>query len=108
MRRTQEERKLLNKLLSGALDGPVGRDLTTSGGSTIWTTIKNGIPVRYKQGPVGKFFNGKENERFEGVLHIIEEWITEDEKLGFLQKFGWLLKDDAARSYSAKFKPSNR
>ena len=37
MRRTKEEKGLLEKLLSGKLDGRVGRSLTTSGGSSIWT-----------------------------------------------------------------------
>ncbi len=58
MGRSKEEKSLLDKLLSGALDGIVGNDLTTSGRSTVWTVIKNGIPTRYKQGPGGKFFNG--------------------------------------------------
>lgn len=105
MGRTKEEKNLLAKLLSGVLDGQVGDDLTTTGGSTVWNVIKNGKPIQYKQGPGGKFFNGKENERFDGVLHILKEWITDDEKLGFLQKFGWLMKDDEVRAYSAKFKP---
>jgi len=52
------------------MDGRVGNDLHTQGGSTIWTEIKEGNPVRYKQGPGGKFFNGKENERYEGVRHV--------------------------------------
>ncbi|NCD04141.1 MAG: hypothetical protein EOM00_14345 [Clostridia bacterium] len=105
MGRTNEEKSLLAKLASGVLDGFVGDDLTTSGGSTVWKAIKNGIPANYKQGPGGKFFNGKENERYVGVLHTLEEWITDDEKLEFLQKFGWLMHDDDVRAYSAKFKP---
>lgn len=32
---TNEEKNLLEKLASGALDGIVGNDITTSGGSTI-------------------------------------------------------------------------
>ncbi len=104
-RKTKEEKGLLAKLLSGALDGQVGDDLTTSGGSTVWTTIKDGKPVRYKEGPTKKFFNGKENERISGVKHTLEEWNTDDEKLSFLQKFGWLMKDEDARKYSSKFKP---
>ena len=102
---TNEEKKLLDMLLSGALDGLVGDDLTTDGGSRVWTVIKNGIPTRYKQGPGGKFFNGKENERFDGVLHKLQEWITDDEKLEFLRKYGWLMKNEIAKAYSAKFKP---
>jgi len=68
-------------LLSGVLDGFVGGDLTIDGGSTVWTVIKNGIPTRYKQGPGGKFFDNKENVRFDGVLHTLQEWITDEEKL---------------------------
>lgn len=102
---TNEENNLLEKLASGALDGTVGNDLTTTGGSTVWSEIKNGIPAKCKQGPGGKFFNGKENERYEGKLHILREWKTDEEKLQFLQKFGWLIKDEDVKAYSTKFKP---
>lgn len=102
---TNEEKKLLTKLASGVLDGRVGDDLNTTGGSTIWKIIENGNPIMYKQGPGGKFFNGKENERYEGVIHTLQEWITDEQKLEFLQKFGWLMKDMAVQAYSAKFKP---
>lgn len=105
MKRTREENKLLKKLAEGLLDGIVGDDLTTSGGSSVWTRIKNGTPARLKQGPTRKFFNGKENEKIPGVLHVLEEWNTEDEKIEFLRKFGWLMDDDDAKKYSAKFKP---
>lgn len=104
MNQTSEEKNLLAKLLSGVLDGFVGNNVVTSGGSTVWAMIKNGVPVRYKQGPGGKIFNGKENERIEGVLHTVREWITDEEKLEFLQQFGWLMKDADVKAYSAKFK----
>ena len=61
---TSEERELLKRMDAGELDGMVGDMFQTDGGSTVWTIIKNGIPVRFKQGPGGKFFNGKENERY--------------------------------------------
>lgn len=96
----------MKKLASGVLDGFVGNDLTTSGGSTIWKTIKNGVPVMFKQGPTKRFFNGKENERIEGVLHTLQEWITDEDKLEFLRKFGWLMNDPDVKAYSAKFKPN--
>lgn len=102
---TNEEKNILQKLASGALDGIVGNDLTTSGGSSVWKAIKNGLPMMLKQGPGGRFFNGKENEHFEGVLHTLQEWVTDEEKLQFLQKFGWLMKDVDVKAYSAKFKP---
>lgn len=64
MRRTNEEKSLLEKLANGIFDGQVGDDLYTSGESRVWTEIKNGIPTRYKQGPNTTFFNGSENEKF--------------------------------------------
>ena len=102
---TNEEKKLLQKMASGALDGLVGDNITTSGGSTVWKSIKNGLPAMFKQGPGGKLFNGKENERYEGVLHTLQKWVTDDEKLQFLRKFGWLMQDTDVKAYSAKFKP---
>ncbi len=101
---TKEEKKLLEKLGSGSLDGLVGNELI-SGKSTVRKVIKNGIPAMYKQGPGSRFFNGKENERIEGVLHTLQEWNTDTEKLEFLRKFGWLMHDADVRKYSAKFKP---
>lgn len=47
----------------------------------------------------------KENERYEGVLHTMAKWVTDEERLEFLRKFGWLMKDAAVNAYSAKFKP---
>ena len=46
---TNEEKNLLEKLASGVLDGFVGDDLI-SGKSTVWKSIKNGIPAMFKQG----------------------------------------------------------
>ena len=69
---TNEEKKLLQKLASGELDGFVGNDVATSGGSTVWKAIKNGLPAMFKQGPEGMFFNGQENERYEGVWYCQE------------------------------------
>lgn len=102
---TNEERNLLKKMASGALDGFVGDELTTSGGSKVWKVIKDGIPAMFKQGPGRRFFNGKENEHIDGVLHTLQEWAADDQKLEFMRKFGWLMKDEAVKAYSAKFKP---
>ena len=104
MSRTPEEQNILTKFFSGVLDGQVGDFFTTKGGSIIWTAIKEGKIIRYKQGPGGRFFNGKENEYFSGVKHIIDAWVTEDQILAFFQKFGWLLDDVDVQAYSAKFK----
>ena len=101
-----EEKILLDRLALGELDGFVGNNLITDGGSIVWKAIKNGVPTMFKQGPGGKFFNGNENEKFEGVIHTLQEWLTDEQKLEFLRKFGWLMKDEAVKSYSAKFKPT--
>ena len=106
MGRTTEEKELFAKFLAGKFDGLVGDDFFTDGGSRIWMAIKNGKICRYKKGPGSKFFNGKENERIEGVLHILQEWITEEQVLAFFQKFGWLMNEHPdVQAYSAKFKP---
>ena len=104
MARAQMENELLAKLAKGVLDGQVGDDLVTSGGSIVWKAIKDGVPAMFKQGPSKRFFNGHENETIKGVLHILQRWATDSEKLEFLQKFGWLMKDETARAYSAMFK----
>ena len=104
-RRTKEENEILKMCREGLLDGLVGKDLITDGGSRVWSQIKEGIPRRYKQGPGGKYFNNKENIRFDGVLHVLEEWSSDDEKLKFFQDFGWLMDNPIVKKYSAKFKP---
>lgn len=86
------------------LDGVVGNSIFTTGGSEIWTEIKNGIATQYKQGPSRKYFNGRENVRTEGVLHELEKWVRDDELIFFFRKFGYLLKDEVALAYSAKYK----
>ena len=101
---TNEEKSLLRRLASGVFDGIVGDSIETSGGSTVWKEIKSGIPKQFKKGPGGKIFNGRENERYEGVLHTLDEWVTDEEKLAFLRKYGWLIKDAAVKAYSKKFK----
>ena len=108
MMRSDEEQSLLNKLASGELDGIVGDVLTTSGKSSVWKKIENGIPRNLKQGPTTKFFNNEENERVPGILHVLQTWETDEEKLDFLRRFGWLMNDQEVRSYSAKYKPSSK
>ena len=101
---TNEERDLLDKLNSGMLDGRVG-DVYYVGNSSVWKEIVDGVPTEYKKGPGGKFFNGKENEGYEGVLHVKKRWKSDKDKINFLRKYGFLMLDSAVRSYSGKFKP---
>jgi hypothetical protein len=107
MRKTNEEKRLLAKLASGALDGMVGNDKVYSGYKNVYVGkyIKNGVPVSYKEGESSRFFNGKENERIPGKREE-EYYDTDEQKLVFLQRYGWLIDDEEVRVYSAKFKPN--
>lgn len=104
---TKEEKHLLEKLASGALDGCVGDDMVYRGYKNVYCGkyIKGGVPVSYREGESTKFFDGKENIRTPGK-RTETRYETDEDKLYFLQKYGWLIWDDDARKYSAKFKPT--
>ena len=103
---TSEERSLLEKLASGLLDGLVGKEREYRGYRSVFCGkyIKDGIPVSYRQGQSQRFFDNKENERIPGKRKE-EHFTSDDQKLAFLQKYGFLIDDDEVRAYSAKFKP---
>ena len=103
---TTEERNLLQKLARGKLDGMVGEEREYRGYRSVFCGkyIKDGEPVSYRQGESERFFNGKENERTPGKREE-EHFDTDDRKLKFLQRYGFLMEDPDARAYSAKFKP---
>ena len=106
MKRTEEEKGLLAKLASGVLDGMVGDERVYHGYRNVYCGkyIKDGEPVSYRQGESTRFFNGKENESIPGK-RIEEHYNTDERKLEFLQRYGWLTNDDDVRKYSAKYKP---
>ena len=107
MSRTDEENNLLQKLASGSLDGMVGDEREYRGYRSVYCGkyIKNGDPVSYRQGEGSRFFNGKENEWIAGKREE-EHFDTDDRKLEFLQRYGWLMDDEDVKAYSAKYKPS--
>ena len=104
---TREERNLLDKLASGTLDGMVGDEREYRGYKSVYCGkyIKNGVPVSYREGDSDRFFNGRENELIPGKREE-EFYETDEQKLEFLQRYGWLMDDEEVRIYSAKFKPS--
>ena len=103
--RTEEERHLLDRLRSGDFDGDFCEPLLNNGyGSSLQLQVRNGIPCRVKYGPGGKFFNGEENESWSSTPHIDTRWRTDDQKLFFFKKYGFLSQDEEAKAYSAKFK----
>lgn len=102
---TDEEYHLLDKLSSGALNGDFGEPLLDNGyGSSLQLEIREGVPVRVKCGPGGKFFNGEENERWDSAPRVDTKWRTDDQKLFFLKKYGFLSDDEEVKAYSTKFK----
>lgn len=107
MKFTVEEKNLLEKLATGSLDGMVGDEKVYHGYKNVycWKYIKNGIPVSVREGESSRFFNGKENERVPGK-RVEQRYETDEEKLGFLQRYGWLMADPEVRKYSAKYKPT--
>ena len=106
MSRTKEELNLLAKLASGTLDGMVGDEREYRGYKSVYCGkyIKDGMPVSYREGESERFFNGCENEHIPGKREE-EHYDTDDRKLEFLQRYGWLMDDEEVRAYSAKFKP---
>ncbi len=106
---TDEEKRLLERMAAGELDGAVGdiREYGTYKTVYCGKYIKDGEPVSFRQGESERFFNGKENERIPGKREE-EHFDTDDLKLNFLQRFGWLMNDAAAKEYSAKYKPASR
>lgn len=103
--KTEEELTLLSRLKSHELDGKVGDTLPDNGyGSSYWFEIINGVPMQIKLGPGGKFFNNKENEHWESEPKIAHRYRSDDEKILFLRRYGWLMDDPAVKEYSAKYK----
>ena len=107
MRKTSEEKSLLAKLASGILDGMVGEERVYRGYKNVYCGkyIKDGEPVSYREGESTRFFNGKENERIPRRREE-EHYDTDEKKLEFLQRYGWLTDDEEVKAYSAKFKPT--
>ena len=107
---TEEEKRLLKRLENGEFNGMVGQEKDyTEGYRPIYCGkyIKNGVPISYRRGESTRFFNGKENERITGSRSE-EIFDTDEKKIAFLQKYGFLISDDEVRSYSAKFKGGNK
>ncbi len=102
---TKEEKRMLELLESGELDGQVGDDFIpdTFERKVHRKYIKDGIPGMVTVTEGGKFFDGKENVRGEKQVDRTE-FLTDSEKLYFLQKYGWLIYNEEVREYSRKYK----
>lgn len=101
MRKTDEEKGLPAKLASGVLDGMAGDERVYRGYKNVYCGkyIKDGELVSYRQGESERFFNGKENERIPGKREE-EHYDTDEKKLNFFQRYGWLTDDKDVKAYS--------
>ena len=101
----EEELILLERLKSRELDGRVGDTYHDNGyGSSLCFEINHGVPVQVQLGPGGKFFNNEENEHWSSEPKIVHRYLSDDEKILFLRRYGWLMNDSAVKDYSAKYK----
>lgn len=109
MSMTVEETRLLDKLASGALDGAVGdeREYRSYRSVLCGMRVSDGIPIAYRQWkPADSVY-----DQIQSDAHDYQEekhYDTDERKLEFLQRFGWLMDDDDVRAYSAKYKPVRR
>lgn len=77
---------ILKALADGQYDG-ARSDSEMNG---VWSGyyVDNGTPVKYREGPSTRFFDGKENSRTPGN-RTEERFETEEEKTTFFQKYGF-------------------
>lgn len=105
MNKEELEKICLEKLSKGLLDGIVGSDFETGDYAkvTIRKIIKDGIPQTLKFGADSKFFDNKENVHIAGKV-TKKLFESNEDKIIFLRKFGFLIKDADVQAYSALFK----
>ena len=100
----QLEQRLLARLANGELDGLVGdeREYRSHYSVLSGKLIRNGIPICY--------WHGIPNKKDTKVVIPIspnrteEIYDTDEQKLEFLQQYGWLMNDKEVRVYSNLFK----
>ena len=95
---------LLDKLKKGELDGPVGNPWTGGGYRKVHYTkyIKDGIPTIMKETDGIRWFDGKESERIPDIAYTLFD--TDEKKLDFIGRYGFLLEDPLVKKYSALHK----
>lgn len=100
------ESNLLEKLNKGLLDGVIGSDYKSRSERCISyrNVIEDGIPKSIKLKTDVAFFDSVDNVLVSSVESVIS-FETDDEKLTFIQKYGWLMDDPDAQFYSSFFKP---
>ncbi len=105
---TELERSILTKLDKGMLDGVVGSDYRSKKNKDVIyrNIIENGVPKAIQLKPKDEFFDGRDKVIISDAETVVI-FETDDEKLTFMQKYGWLMDDPDARFYSSFFKPDS-
>ena len=93
------EKRLLYKLANGKFNGQVGTEIVLHKKIRYGTRIENGEPVLYQSAESMICLNDI------AVKHscCTERELTfdsDEDKLRFLQRYGWLIQDDDAKAYS--------
>ena len=102
---TEEEQELLSLLKSGKLDGNVGDRRRCREYRTAYygRRIVSGVPYIYKETEAAVIKVGK-LRRVQSATYYVDACESDDQKLEFLQNYGWLMEDSRAKAYSARFK----
>lgn len=109
MNLTAEEIRLLDKLRRGELDGAVGdeREYRNYRRVLCGMKIEAGTPIAYRQWlPASSAPDRDQADDHEAREE--KHYDTDEGKLEFLQRFGWLMGDEDVRAYSAKYKPQKK
>lgn len=104
-----EEQKLLDMLAGGVLDGSVGdvREYHCYHSVRCRMVIRNGVPIICRQNERNGTFCSKAGISYPDGYQE-DAFDTAERKLEFLQRFGWLIDDEAVKAYSAKYKSRNQ
>lgn len=97
---------LLKRLKAGEFDGAMYDKFGDNGTITEYE-IKNGIPTRTYHGKTQRFFNGKENEKWNKVEKQVFD--TDEQKIDFINRYGFIgelfkYDEDAKRTSSNYYK----
>ena len=77
---------ILRALANGEYDG--ARSDNETNGVAFGFYIKEGTPVKYREGQGSRFFDGKENVRTPGK-RTEESFDSDEEKTAFFEKYGF-------------------
>lgn len=95
----KHEKRLLYKLANGKFNGQVGTEVVLHKKICYGTRIEDGNPVLYQRAESMICLNDIEikDTSCSGRSKTFE---TDEDKLRFLQRYGWLIEDDDVKEFS--------